>query len=418
MVGHDGRVASNRGSGGGEHPPAAATGLVVSKQRGWAIVLMPGGEFRRVRAKAEWQVGDQVAPAPERPVGRWASWAAVAAAAAVLGLSLPRIFSAGVAEAAGVVSVDFDGSGVDLTVSKTGRVVAARAFGPAAQAYLKAHQVVGLPAKDVLQQLTQAAVSQGLIGASHPYLVLGTTSATPLLSELAAAEKAWQRQYHWPVAVVTVSGPLPPTVKTAPQKLPVSVGRYLLWLRRHPGEVPPSWNVVQGDQLEHLVGPSAPAPESSAHRAKPSATRTSQSRDGGERERSRPSEQRSLNQQPAKAPSPGASRSSEAGAPGKESGVGASQGEGGQPSSHNPAEGNSGGDRGESSSDHSANARRGSERGDHPSRPASPSLLPKNSASDGALSSSRPRVRYNKGVYAGPAQGRQKGGVEADHRKQ
>jgi hypothetical protein len=418
MVGHDGRVTTNRGSGGGEHPPAAATGLVVSKHRGWAIVLMPGGEFRRVRAKAEWQVGDQVAPVPERPVGRWASWAAAAAAAAVLGASLPRIFSAGVAEAAGVVSVDFDGSGVDLTVSKAGRVVAVRAFGPAAEQYLKAHKVVGLPAKEVLQQLTQAAVSQGLIGASHPYLVLGTTSATPLLSELAAAEKAWQRQYRWPISVVTVSGPLPPTVKASPQRLPVSVGRYLLWLRRHPGEVPPSWNAVEADQLERLVGTSASTPEAPAHRAKPSATRASQRRNGGERERSRSNEQRSLNQQPERVPAAGASRSSEASAPGRESGIRAGQGEGGQPSSHQPSEGNSGGDRGEGASDHSSSAHGRSERGDHPNRSASASLLPKNSAPDGWLSSSRPRVRYNKGVYAGPNQGRQKGGVEADHRKQ
>lgn len=418
MVGHDGRMASNRGSGGGEHPPAAATGLVVSKQRGWAIVLLPGGEFRRVRAKADWQVGDQVAPAPGRPVGRWASWAAAAAAAAVLGASLPRIFSAGIAEAAGVVSVDFDGSGVDLTVSKAGRVVAARAFGAAAQEYLKAHKVVGLPAKDVLQQLTQAAVSQGLIGASHPYLVLGTTGATPLLSELASAEKAWQQQYHWPISVVTVSGPLPPTVKAAPQKLPVSVGRYLLWLRRHPGEVPSSWNVVQTDQLEHLVGAFDRTPESPAHRSQPSATRAGQSRNGGERERSRPSKERSLSQPRVQAPLPGAAGSSEGTAPSREAGSGVGQGDRGEAPSHNSSEASSGTDRGEGASHHSSDAHRGTERGEHSNLPAAPSMLPKNSAPDGLLSSSRSRVRYNKGVYAGPSQGRQKGGVEADHRKQ
>ncbi|MBX5468045.1 MAG: hypothetical protein K6U14_11230 [Firmicutes bacterium] len=230
------------------------SGVVLSLAQGRAVLLLPGGEFREVRAEADWQVGQTVAWPAVGGRRRWALWAGAAAVVVGLAVSLPRWANGGVAQAATVVSVDFDGAGINLTLDAHGRVLAATAYGAAAEGYLKVHPVVGKAAPTVLRGLTATAIRAGWVSPQNPYLVLGSTQGGGWLQRLAQSEATWRREYGWPVAVVTVAGPLPQILeRTAPQHLPVTVGRYLLWARRHPGRMPTSWDQLQGEALPHLV---------------------------------------------------------------------------------------------------------------------------------------------------------------------
>lgn len=101
-------------------------GVVMSLNNGWAIVMSPDGEFRRLRARPAWRVGDDVLlvaePTPVRRAMPWLASVGAAAAAAVVTFTVmsnaanntPRWY------------VDITGTNeVKLAVSQTGRVLQA-----------------------------------------------------------------------------------------------------------------------------------------------------------------------------------------------------------------------------------------------------------------------------------------------------
>lgn len=101
-------------------------GVVMSVDGDWAIVMSPDGEFRRLRARPAWQVGDDVLLAAERsPAWRALPWLAplgAAAAAAAVTFAVMSSASPGAVH----FYVDITGAHqVKLAVSQAGLVISA-----------------------------------------------------------------------------------------------------------------------------------------------------------------------------------------------------------------------------------------------------------------------------------------------------
>lgn len=203
--------------------------LVLETSSSGATVVLPGGEFRRLRLRGPVTVGQEVwiETGIDRVGGyRWP--AAAAAAAAGVGILFLHLLAP--TPLAAVVSLDFRPS-LNLSVNAAGRVVAVEPFNQAARALDRREPVVGMNLKAAVLALTKAGVENGMVSRQHPYLLLGgavESRSDPWFRAVAHAEVQLVHQRHWPLEVVVAETHDQPNRIEARS---VSVGRYLLAMR-------------------------------------------------------------------------------------------------------------------------------------------------------------------------------------------
>lgn len=210
--------------------------LVLETSGSGTVVVLPGGEFRRVRLREPVTAGQEVwiETGIDRVGGyRWPA-AAVAAAA---GLSVLFVHLLTPAPLAAVVSLDFKPS-LNLNVNGAGRVVAVESFNQAARELTRRTPVVGMKLQAAVLTLTRAGVEAHMVSRRHPYLLLGGAveeQSDPWFHRVARAEVALVQKQHWPLNVVVAETHDQPSRVEA---RPLSVGRYLLAMRTLGGSPP------------------------------------------------------------------------------------------------------------------------------------------------------------------------------------
>lgn len=205
-------------------------GIVMSVDRKHAVLMLPGGEFRRVPLRGETVRIGQEWEVPAVKPGRSYSWLAVPALA-LAGFVAFEGFGMSSAEAAAIVSVDINPS-INLAVSNSGRVMSASALDADGSTILKQMSVKGMTVSQAVQDLVNQADQDGFL-TNKSTVVIGAvfkSGRQGWLGSVAKAADATLQKDKVQAPVVTVSGVSPALVK-AMQKPTVSVGRYLLWHR-------------------------------------------------------------------------------------------------------------------------------------------------------------------------------------------
>ena len=137
-------------------------GILLEVEGRTAVVLTPGGEFKRIPAPAGLhQIGDEVIFAAPRPVS-WLRWGVAAAAAAIL------VVAGGafgyqtwtLAQPAALVSIDINPS-IQLTLNKKEQVLRADAMNDDGRAILEGMDWKRRSVSDVLAAVTARAVEAG-----------------------------------------------------------------------------------------------------------------------------------------------------------------------------------------------------------------------------------------------------------------
>lgn len=217
-------------------------GLVVELGQGRAVVLTPDGQFKRVRAKAGWQLGEEVrlenvVALPQR---RPATLTWVAAAAIILAMLLPGALSVraifGQTALAAYVAVDINPS-LELQVSGAGKVLAANAVNDDAAQLLQSMNLQGLPLDQAVRQITEKAIAAGYLTQTGDNMVLitvtpskadGTVNAS-LSQRVEASQqvvKAVLKEHQLPNAVETLSAPA--QVRDTARSQGLSTGKLLV----------------------------------------------------------------------------------------------------------------------------------------------------------------------------------------------
>ncbi len=158
-------------------------GLVLEMGKGLAVVLTPDGQYRRVPAGRDWEMGQEVqfestvvAPAARRRVAP--AWL-VAAAVVLLALVVPGTLSVqslfGGQALAAYVAVDINPS-LELQVDARGNVLEAQAVNDDAAAFLQQLSLKGLSLQQALQQITEKAIGAGYLSATNDNMVLITVT--------------------------------------------------------------------------------------------------------------------------------------------------------------------------------------------------------------------------------------------------
>ncbi len=204
-------------------------GIVMSYDHTSAVVMLPGGDFRRVtlrgqtvRIGQEWEISDRQ---------RWRvprTWLAIPALVAASLLAFVGIGPASV-QAAAVISIDINPS-VNLAVSGQGKVIRESGLDRAGSHLLKQQPVIGLAIARAVSDLVQQANEDGYFS-THKTVVIGAVfkaGRQRWFGSVAQAAGAALQHDHVVASLVTVSG-VSSALVTNMQKPQVSVGRYLLW---------------------------------------------------------------------------------------------------------------------------------------------------------------------------------------------
>lgn len=215
--------------------------LIMEVRLDHAVVMLPGGGFRRVRVPRgeAWSVGQEVwLPAPNRRPLVWGA----AAVLVLVALVVPLERSPGTVEAAGVVSLDINPS-INLVVDKSGRVLRYQALDTEAQQLIKIAPPTGKDLARAVQDLTLAAQAKGYLNpaSQQPVDILLGNVASPAqnpiwFQQAVSAEQQLVSQHHWNAKVYTASAANQQLAQQlAKGTSHISVGRYLLWeeAKRH-----------------------------------------------------------------------------------------------------------------------------------------------------------------------------------------
>ena len=148
-------------------------GVVIEKSGSSCIVLSNDGSFRRLRAKGNLKVGQEVGI----PTWYRYSWRTVAGVAALFLLVLTtavgwNLWQASVASA--MVSLDINPS-VEITLNSRNVVLKAQALDPEAQELLQRVAVKGKPVRAALASLVSASVSMKYLNPEHSWVVVGVS---------------------------------------------------------------------------------------------------------------------------------------------------------------------------------------------------------------------------------------------------
>lgn len=232
-------------------------GIVMAVDKGRAVVMLPGGEFRTVPSRGQpLEIGQEIW-IPTRT--RWRKgWAAAVPAAAMLGGILYAQIGphAPPARADAVLSVDINPS-INLDVSPRGTVFKAAALDAGGRTLLRQKPVLGLTVDKAVRQLLAQAAEDGYFKPKTPTVLIGAVFARAperWFNGLDSVASEALHHDHVHAAVVTVSKVSAPLVQ-AMQTPSVSVGRYLLW-QRDPQRQRDHWSLsaVGHMPVSQLVG--------------------------------------------------------------------------------------------------------------------------------------------------------------------
>ena len=233
--------------------------LVIGVERRHATLLLPGGQFRRVRMPTgDLAVGQEcLVPARLPSALGWISGAAVLLLCAnLLGMGAgPR--------ASAVVSLDINSS-ISLVVGgKQPAVIQASGKDPAGRALLDQLPVDGMPVAQAVTDLTAQAKTDGYLSLRHPFIVLAAAfrgrGQQKWFERVSAAEGQFLRQHgDWRGKLVVLS-----VISSQPLQQvaadPDTIGRALLWRESHPrGGGHESAALPQVAPLSTLVEPVLP----------------------------------------------------------------------------------------------------------------------------------------------------------------
>ena len=238
------------------------TGVVMSVEKRHAVVMMPGGEFRRmVHGGEPLEIGQSiwVADPVQRRTYAMALAPVAAAALVVVWLSPWQAQPA----LAAVVSVDINPS-INLNVNASGRVLSAQGMDAAGRRLLSGEHVRGKSIGAAVKLLVEQAAHQGyFLHQSAPTVLLGAVFVHKPLSWFPAVSRqtaAVLKTDHVPARVIAVSGVSAPLVKEM-QKPDVSVGRYLVWKEsQHHHHASLSIEKANRLPVDQLVKPVLPSP--------------------------------------------------------------------------------------------------------------------------------------------------------------
>lgn len=209
-------------------------GIVMSVGAKHVVVMLPGGEFRRVRwSGGVVRIGQKI-DVPESPSYSLYRWVSVPALTAALG----AVYLFGVApavNAAAVISVDINPS-INLEISGRGRVMDVVGLDSAGRRLANQKRLIGLHPAAAVTVIMREARQDGYLHQSSD-VVIGAVFATrrqPWFGAVSRAAATVLQEAHIHASVVTVSGVSPSILKTM-EKPTVSVGRYLLWDRASHG---------------------------------------------------------------------------------------------------------------------------------------------------------------------------------------
>lgn len=233
--------------------------LVIGVERRHATLLLPGGQFRRVRMSTGDLAVGQECSVPARPpsAAGWISGAAVLLLCAnLLGMGAgPR--------ASAVVSLDINPS-ISLVVGgKQPAVIQASGKDPAGRTLLDQLPVDGMPVAQAVTDLTAQAKTDGYLSLRHPFIVLAAAfrgrGQQQWFERVSAAERQFLRQHgDWRGKLVVLS-----VISSHPLQQvaadPDTIGRSLLWGESHPdGAGHESAPLPQVAPLSTLVEPVLP----------------------------------------------------------------------------------------------------------------------------------------------------------------
>ncbi len=237
--------------------------LVLERRGRHAIVLLPGGEIRRVRA-AHALVGDEIllpSHPPRVPVRRFAYAAAgLAVVLAVLPAALPLAQAKVVAYA----TVDINPS-VELGLSAGGTVLTARPLDGDGHRILVTARVRGESLSGAIGTLLRTATAQGFISAARPAAVIvagysASQTAVPsaVQGQLRAARSLASGFLHRHGVQGMVSAMIVPQVLVqAAQKAHVSAGVYAVWSALHKAGAGVKVSAMRGGQLGSAMAKAA-----------------------------------------------------------------------------------------------------------------------------------------------------------------
>ncbi len=245
--------------------------LVLERRGRHAIVLLPGGEVRRVSAKGA-AAGDEIllpqASAPFVPVRRYAYGAgALALALAVL----PALLPMAQAKVAAYVTVDINPS-VELGLSPAGTVLTSRPLDSDGRAVLAATKLRGESLNAALGDLLRTAVTHGFLPAGTPAAVIvagyGAGSGNLPIAfqgQLRSARSAVAvfLQKHGIRGVVSAMI-VPQVLVQAARRAHVSAGVYAVWSALHRAGSSVAVNQMRGRHLAAAMAKVAGTPPGKA----------------------------------------------------------------------------------------------------------------------------------------------------------
>lgn len=208
-------------------------GLVMEVDKKRLVVMLPGGQFRRVTwTGPSVRVGQEI-HVPARKLYPY-TWLAAPMAAGLAALYFALIAPA--VSAAAFVSVDINPS-VNLEISGRGRVMAAVGLDAAGAKLLKQDPVTGRWVVSAVSDLVRQAAQDGYVKHSTAVVIGAVFKSTrqKWFAALPTAAGAVLKRDRLSASVVTVSG-VSRAIVASMKKPTVSVGRYLLW-RRHSARV-------------------------------------------------------------------------------------------------------------------------------------------------------------------------------------
>lgn len=156
-------------------------GILLEIKGHRAIVLTPGGEFRRVPAKRSWEVGQEVSFETGRRFS-WSwnpAWAGVAVAAVFLLVAVTALLPAADQPVA-YVTVDINPS-LELAIDGRERVIEATSLNSDGDKILTGLTYEGRQVDEVVADITRLALEQGFIkdGSSEAAVVITVVPAKP-----------------------------------------------------------------------------------------------------------------------------------------------------------------------------------------------------------------------------------------------
>lgn len=234
--------------------------LVIAVEPHHVTLLLPGGQFKRVRMlRHHLEVGQEYR-LPEHSPWQRALWGVAAAVGALALLLTNGPQSPTPLKATAVVSLDMNSSMSMVVAGPNHIVVSASGKDARGRRVLSQIPITGLPIVRAVADLTRQARKDGYLNAHHPFVVLaaafGVQRQTWFAQVQTTERHLLQQNGLWQGRLVVVSA-VSHSSLTAIARQPSSVGRTLLWseVQGAKHHVPWASPVPMSKPLQSLVEP-------------------------------------------------------------------------------------------------------------------------------------------------------------------